>query len=334
MPARRLVSRIAAAACIASLVACSAANTPVPTGAVAGATATPEPARSAAAPSVAASSVAPSVAPSPAPSAPQGPVLAGEDAVTEILPEGRFPASPAITNRWLPFVPGTQWVFEGSATIDGERIKRKVVLTTTDLVKVIDGVPAVVNYELDYDSGELVEAELAFFAQADDGTVWHFGEYPEEYEDGKFVEAPTWLAGLQGAMPGIQMLAEPRTALPSYSQGWGPAVDWTDRGRVFETGSTTCVPAGCYPLVVVIDEFNRDEPDAHQLKYYAEGVGGVRVGWAGAKEEERETLELVKVGHLDDAALAKVRDGALALEKHGYVVSKDVYGQTPPAERI
>ena len=331
MPARRFVSRIAAAACVVSLAACSASNTPSPTGAVAGATATPPAVTASPPPSHAAASVTPSVAPSE--SRPESPALAGEDAVTEVFPEGHFATSTVITNRWLPFVPGTQWAFEGSATVDGERIKRKVVLTTTDLVKVIDGVPTVVNYELDYDEGKLVEGELAFFGQADDGTVWHFGEYPEEYEDGEFVEAPTWLAGLQGGHAGIQMLAEPRTALPSYSQGWGPAVDWTDRGRVFETASTTCVPAGCYPIVLVIDEFNRDEPDAHQLKYYAEGVGGVRVGWAGAKEEERETLELVKLAHLDEAALAKVRTAALALDKHGYVASKDVYAQTTPAEQ-
>ena len=85
--------------------------------------------------------------------------------------------------------------------------------------------------------------------------------------------------------------------------------------------------------VLVVDEFNRDEPDAHQLKYYASGVGGVRVGWAGTNEEEQETLELVKVVHLDPDALAKVRVAALALEAHGYVTSKDVYGKTEPAQQ-
>jgi hypothetical protein len=28
--------------------------------------------------------------------------------------------------------------------------------------------------------------------------VWHLGEYPEEYENGKFVKAPAWLAGFEG----------------------------------------------------------------------------------------------------------------------------------------
>jgi hypothetical protein len=98
-------------------------------------------------------------------------------------------------------------------------------------------------------------------------------------------------------------------------------------------GSETCVPAGCYKGVLVIDEFNRDEPDAHQLKYYASGVGNVRVGWAGTNEEEQETLELVKVVHLTPDALAKARAAAVALEQHAYVTSKDLYGLTEPAQQ-
>jgi hypothetical protein len=93
------------------------------------------------------------------------------------------------------------------------------------------------------------------------------------------------------------------------------------------------VPTGCYDDVLVTDEFNRDEPDAHQLKYYARNVGVVRVGWAGALEEEQEVLELVEIVHLDADGLAKVRAEVLAMEKRAYTYSEDVYGQTPPMER-
>src|SRR5207244_2569300 len=80
--------------------------------------------------------------------------------------------------------------------------------------------------------------------------------------------------GLEGAKAGIAMLAEPRPGTPSYAQGWGPSVNWSDRASVYDTGSQTCVPAACYRDVLVTDEFNRDERGAHQLKYYAPGVGG------------------------------------------------------------
>jgi hypothetical protein len=98
-------------------------------------------------------------------------------------------------------------------------------------------------------------------------------------------------------------------------------------------GSRTCVPAGCYDDVLVIDEFNRDEPDAHQLKYYAQGVGNVRVGWAGALEEEQEVLQLTEFVEIGPDELAKIRAEVLAIEKRAYEQSKEVYALTPPAEQ-
>ena len=113
------------------------------------------------------------------------------------------------------------------------------------------------------------------------------GEYPEEYEEGEIVGTPAWIAGVKDDKAGIYMKAKPQLGSLSYSQGWGPDVGWADRARIFETGSATCVPAGCYDDVLVTTEFNRDEPDAYQLKYYAPGIGNVRVGWAGALETDQ-----------------------------------------------
>ncbi len=236
-----------------------------------------------------------------------------------------------IDNEWFPLKPGTQLVYDGSSIQDGGRVRHGDVFTVTDLTKVIHGVRTVVVWDRDYSEGRLVEAELAFFAQDDDGNVWHLGQYPEEYEEGELVGHPAWIAGLEGAKPGISMRAQPRAGTSSYSQGFGPKVNWTDRARVSKTGQRTCVPSGCYDGVLVTDEYTRDEPDAHQLKYYAGGVGNVRVGWAG-RDEEQETLVLVKVVHLSPKALAEVRRAALKLEERAYGLSKDVYGHTPPAE--
>lgn len=273
----------------------------------------------------------PTPTPTPSPDLSPSPQPSPTESLTEEFPRDRFGDPTAIDNEWFPLVPGTQLVYEGEVNVDDERVPHRVIFTVTDLVKEIDGVRTVVLYDLDYTAEQLVEAELAFFAQADDGTVWLMGEYPEEYEDGELVDAPTWIAGLQGAAAGIAMKAQPQLGGPSYSQGWGPAVDFTDRARVFEVASRTCVPARCYDDVLVIDEFNPDEPDAHQLKYYAPGVGVVRVGWAGALEESQETLELVRVVQLDPDALAEIRAAALRLEESAYAVSEDVYGATPPA---
>ena len=247
----------------------------------------------------------------------------------------RFAQSIPIVNEWMPLKPGTRFVYEGTTIEDdGTAVPHRVVITVTDLTKVIGGVRAAVTWDLDYSDGELVEAELAFFAQDTSGTVWRMGEYPEEYEEGKFVAARPWIHGFEDARAGIMMPAKPQVGTPSYAQGWGPAVEWTDRGQVDQVDQKTCVRVRCYDDVLVIAETSQSEPDAQQLKYYARGVGNVRVGWRGAGEKTKEILELVRVEQLDAAALAEARAKALQLEQSAYQRSKTVYARTPPAERL
>jgi hypothetical protein len=251
----------------------------------------------------------------------------------EDFERAQFDHSTHIDNRWLPLTPGTQLVFEGSAIVDEEgRQPRRVVTTVTDLSKVIDGVRTLVISEKDYTAGQLSEPELAFFAQDNAGNVWLVGEYPEEYENGKFDKAPAWISGQKGARAGIAMLAEPGLGASAYAQGYAPPpVDFTDRAKVYKMEQKTCTPVECYKNVLVTEEFNPDEPGAFQLKYYASGVGNVRVGWRGEKEEEKETLELVNYQHLSQEALAKIRRDALEMDKRAYERS-EAYRVTPPAE--
>jgi len=243
-----------------------------------------------------------------------------------------FDRSTVIDNEWFPLRPGTQLVTEGSTLEDGKRGAHRLVFTVTDLTKVIAGVRTLVIWDRDYSAGQLVETELAFFAQDKAGNVWELGEHPEAYEEGKLVESPTWIHRVKGARAGLSMKAEPRPGASSYSLGWGPAVGFNDRAKVRKVGRSMCVPLRCYEDVLVVAEFNPDEPGRYQLKYYARGVGNVRVGWEGAKDTSKETLALVRVVRLSPAALMKVRAEALKLEKNAYRISKEVYGRTPPAK--
>ncbi len=257
-----------------------------------------------------------------------------EQATAKDFDPNRFDRSPNIDNKWLPEKPGTQFVYEGSAiNDDGRRISRRVVTTITDLTKVIDGVRTVVIWDRDYDNGRLVEGEIAFHAQDNDGNVWLLGEYPEEYEEGRFVGAPsTWIAGMEGAKPGILMRATPRPGTSSYSQGLAPASEFTDRAEVYKVDQKTCVPVDCYQNVLVTSEWDTAHPEEGvQRKYHAPGVGYVRVGFKPGDEEE-ETLVLEKIRHLSPEALAEVRQQALKLDKRAYEHSSEVYRETPPAE--
>ncbi len=256
-------------------------------------------------------------------------ISGGEITAEDFDPSLFDDSSATIDNEWLSLVPGTRLVYRGSTIEDGERIPRRIVLTVTDLTKVISGVRAFVGWERDWSAGKLIESELFFLAQDKDGNVWHLGEYAETWEEGELVGGQAWLVGhLEGAKAGIIMKAEPRLGTPAYSEGFAPApYYWNDFGKVFKTGQKTCVPAGCFEDVLVIDEFAPTQPGAHQLKYYARGVGNVRVGWRG-KDPDREVLVLDKVVHLSPEAMATARAKALELETRAYV-----YGLTPPAEQ-
>lgn len=262
----------------------------------------------------------------------EGAALAGEEVTGsdfESFDPAAFTDPTTIDNRWLPLVPGTEYLFEGSTFEDGELSRHWLEFTVTDLVKEIGGVPTVVTWILDYSDGELVEKEVSFYAQDDDGNVWYLGEHPEEYEDGKFITAPTWIHGIADARAGIAMTVDAQPGSRSYSQGWGPAVDFADRGQVSEVLDELCTAVECYREVVVVREFTEVEPGAAQLKYYAPGVGNIRVSWQGS-DAQREELELIGVNQLGPDELADVRAEALELEAHAYQISPDVYGLTEP----
>lgn len=243
-----------------------------------------------------------------------------------------FDDSTTVNNAWMPMQPGTQWVYKGTALDDeGNTLTRRIEFTVTDLTKEIGGVRTVVAWIVDYEDDEVVEKEIAFYAQDMDGNVWYLGEYPEEYEDGEFVTAVPWIHGIEGALAGIKMMADPQPEIPSYYQGWGPAVDWSDYGQVEQVGQETCVPVDCYQDVLVIAESSLGEVNAYQLKYYARNVGEVRVGWKG-EDESQEELELIEVVQLPPEQLAEINAMARELEEHAFEVSAEVYGSTSPLE--
>ena len=246
-----------------------------------------------------------------------------------------FNHSLEITNQYFPMVSGTRLHWKGHAfdEDDGSRIEREIDFTVSDLTKVIDGVQTRVAWERDYSDGEMEEVELTYYAQDDFGTVWYFGEYSEELDNGKIDDSPAWLGGQQKARPGIAMQDQPATGTKDYAEGWGPAVEWNDRAEVDQVGISNCVATGCYHDVVVIAEFNPDEPGKTQLKYYAPGVGGIRTGWRGKNEKEREELELTSGPRLSDAELASVDKAVLAEEKRAYSRRPQVFGPTAHMEK-
>ena len=133
---------------------------------------------------------------------------------------------------------------------------------------------------------------------------------------------------MHGARAGILVPGDPKVGGPMFIQGWEPGVGYTDRAKVDEMGVKTEVDAGSYEDVLVIDEWSLEEPYAHALKYYAPGVGVVRIGSRGSGDQEY--MELIRHEKLDAEELTKVRIEALKLDERARFHAKDVYANTSP----
>lgn len=261
------------------------------------------------------------------------PTAANQDcpSVLRFNPES-FPRRPRIDNRFFPLVPGRNIVMSGTVLADdGTLHAHKIVTTVSSVTKMLDGVRTLVVFDRDFEDGQLQESELAFEAQDERGTVWNVGEYPEEYQDGALAGAPsTWISGIDHARAGVSMRAHPAVHTSAYLQGVAPSVDFRDCGKVSRTGLRLRVVGHCYNDVLVIDEWAPlDLEGGHQLKYYAPGVGSIRVGAAGGANQE--VLNLTSFTKLSKAALAKVNAQVLRQDRRGYRISPEVYGHTPRA---
>ena len=239
--------------------------------------------------------------------------------------------SNVLTNTFFPLTPGKQFVYEGVTNSGGVLTDHQVLFTVTDIVRVINGVKCVVVWDQDISGGVLREAELAFFAQDKYGNVWSLGEYPELYENGVFTGAPdTWINGTSDAQGGVHMLANPREGTKPYLQGIVPSIEFHDVAQITDTGGTLVVGSTTYTNVLSTQEWNPDEPDVRQGKFYAPDVGIVQI--TAINDPEGETLNLTEVRQLDAAEMAAAREAALALEDRAYAESP-IYGEADPAGR-
>jgi hypothetical protein len=190
----------------------------------------------------------------------------------------------AIDNPLFPLVPGTTFTYEGTTEDGFEHVETAVTSTT----KTIFGVVCVEVHDQEWLDGTLAEDTLDWYAQDDDGNVWYFGEDTKEIEGGVPISTEgSWQAGVDGALPGVVMLASP-TVGSIYAQEQAPGVA-EDRAEVVALAEPVSVPYGTYDSCLHNREFSPLEPDVREDKYYAPGVGLV------LEVEEGHRIELVSV---------------------------------------
>jgi hypothetical protein len=192
-----------------------------------------------------------------------------------------------VHNPYFPLTPGTTLIYEG--TSDGER--EVVTVEVTRRTKEILGVPCVVVKDTVEVDGKLAEFTLDWYAQDVDGNVWYFGEETAEYEHGEVkTRAGSWEAGVDGALPGVIMPADPQIGLAYTQEHYAGEAE--DKGRIFALGSQVTVPAGSFDDVLVTEDWTPLEPKVLERKSYGPGVGVV---FEELVKGGDEVLELVEI---------------------------------------
>ncbi|MDA1190690.1 MAG: hypothetical protein O3A46_03285 [Candidatus Poribacteria bacterium] len=175
-----------------------------------------------------------------------------------------------VQNPYWPLRVGDHYVYEGVS--DGE--PERIVVTVTAETRVVMGVTCVVVQDDVYEDGELVETTQDWFATDNDGNVWYFGEDTKEVEDGVVVSTHgAWEAGVDGALPGIVMWANPMVG-DAYRQEYYEG-EAEDMAEVLSLTASETTPLGSYTDMVKTKEWTPLDPEPIEEKYYAKDIGFV-----------------------------------------------------------
>jgi len=193
-------------------------------------------------------------------------VASGSQAALSSNPRG---FSARVDNPWFPLKPGTKYHYIGIK--DGQASREVVVVTHQ--TRTIDGAPCVVVQDRLYVRGKLHERTIDWYTQDRQGNVWYFGEQTAELDRNGQVTSTegTWLAGVDGAEPGIYMPANPRvgqTGRQEYYKGHAE-----DHFRVAAVIGT--VTSGAEAATVLTEETTPLEPGKVDTKLYVRGIGTV-----------------------------------------------------------
>lgn len=192
-----------------------------------------------------------------------------------------------VDNPYLPFKPGTMFLFTG---FRGRTPQTDVEFVTSRTKKIL-GVTCTVVRDTVLEHGKPVERTFDFYAQDKQGNVWYMGEDSLELRRGRFVKAPdSWQAGINGGKPGIIMPGDPHPG-DAYRQEFYPPGKALDEARVLALGANVKVPFGAFKQALVTSEYSPAEPQTEK-KWYVKGVG--------------EVAERVVKGHREAFKLASV----------------------------
>ena len=192
-----------------------------------------------------------------------------------------------VDNPYMPLVPGTVFRYQGHV----DKAPSAITVTVTNQRKTIEGVSTLVIDDVVSVRGKDVERTTDYYAQDTGGNVWYFGEDSFDLVRGKWVRSDgSWLAGVDGARPGIIMEANPKVGDVYQQEFYAGHAE--DMAEVLRTNTSVAVPYGSFRHVLLTKEWTPLEPGVTEQKYYAPGVGNVKTVMV---EGGDEAYELVSV---------------------------------------
>ena len=152
--------------------------------------------------------------------------------------------------------------------------------------KTVQGIEATVVHDLVTEDGEPIEDTYDWYGQDKEGNLWYLGEDTKEYENGKVVStAGSWEAGVDGALAGIIIPADPQVGM-TYRQEYYEG-EAEDEGEILSLDEKAEVPFGSFDNLLMTKDTTPLEPDILEHKFYARGVGPVLVlGISGGSDRE------------------------------------------------
>jgi len=189
-----------------------------------------------------------------------------------------------VDNPYFPLVPGTRLVYDSLILKPAEHDEVVVTENTT----VIMGITCTVVRDTVSVEGVVTEETFDWYAQDINGNVWYMGEDSTTYSNGVAVsKAGSWEGGVDGALPGIIMLADPLSGV-TYRQEY-KAGEAEDMGTMMTSGESVTVPAGNYSGCIKTKDWSPLEPNDVSYKYYAPGIGLVLEVYLDGSERDELT---------------------------------------------
>ena len=189
--------------------------------------------------------------------------------------------STTIDNPYFPMTPGTRTIYQANTPDGPQRTTTEVTRDT----KTIMGVATVVVHDTVSLGGKTTEDTFDWYAQDRDGSVWYFGEDTKKIDDGTADTTGSFEAGVNGALPGIIMLAHPHVG-DEYRQEYAKGVAEDTGAVVSLTGSeSTPLTGPAHDLLVTKDADLLDPTSPPENKYYARGVGPILTTEPAGRDE-------------------------------------------------